>query len=151
MQKNTVSHFEIYANDPEKLSHFYTTLFDWQIEKTKAADGQEYRIVRTVDVDDHRMPKAAGAINGGIVKRPNGYEVNGAVNYVMVDSIEGFVEKANTRRQGDQGQNGCAGWVVRVFVDPEGNNFAVFKADPQARTSAQLPKSSIAGFLSCAS
>jgi len=135
MHKNTVSHFEIYANDPEKLSHFYTTLFDWQIEKTSGADGQPYRIARTVDVDEQRMPKAAGAINGGIVKRPDGYAVNGAVNYVMVDSIEQSVEKAKrlgAKLTKDKTAVPGMGWFA-MFLDPEGNNFAVFKADQTAK------------------
>jgi predicted enzyme related to lactoylglutathione lyase len=41
MQKNTVSHFEIYADDPDNLAKFYTDMFDWQIT---AVPGMDYRI-----------------------------------------------------------------------------------------------------------
>ena len=36
MQKNTISHFEIYANDPDKLAKFYTDMFDWKITAVPA-------------------------------------------------------------------------------------------------------------------
>jgi predicted enzyme related to lactoylglutathione lyase len=32
MKKNTVSHFEIYADNPEALAKFYTQLFDWDVQ-----------------------------------------------------------------------------------------------------------------------
>jgi len=32
---HTIVHFEIPANNPEKLSAFYKDLFGWKIEKTK--------------------------------------------------------------------------------------------------------------------
>jgi len=110
-------------------------LFDWHIEKTTGGDGQEYRVARTVDVDDRRMPKTPGAINGGIVKRPAGYGVNGAVNYVMVDSIERFVEKAKqlgAKVTKEKTAVPGMGWFA-MFLDPEGNNFAIFKADNAAK------------------
>ena len=36
MKKNPIVHFEIYADDPEKLGKFYSTLFDWSIEPCRA-------------------------------------------------------------------------------------------------------------------
>ena len=134
MHKNNVAHFEIYADNPEKLSHFYTSLFDWDIEEVPAAAGMEYRVVHTVDTDGQNRPSSPGAINGGIAKRPNGYGVNGAVNYVSVDSIEASVEKA--KRLGARVTKGKTavpgmGWFA-MLTDPEGNNFAVWKEDSGA-------------------
>src|SRR5580765_4868675 len=91
MQKNTISHFEIYANDPDKLAKFYTDMFDWKIT---AVPGMDYRMVHTGETDDKGMLKHPGAINGGIARRPAGYGVNGAVNYAMVDSIEDAIARA---------------------------------------------------------
>ena len=39
MKKNNVSHFEIYADDPEKLGHFYTGLFDWNLRRGENQSG----------------------------------------------------------------------------------------------------------------
>jgi predicted enzyme related to lactoylglutathione lyase len=132
MHKNTVSHFEIYANDPAKLEQFYTTLFDWNVEEFPA---QDYRIATTVDVDADHMPTQSGAINGGIARRPAGYPVNGMVNYVMVDSIEDSVDRA--KRLGakvtkEKSAVPGMGWFA-MLLDPEGNHFAVFKNDKSAK------------------
>jgi predicted enzyme related to lactoylglutathione lyase len=35
---NSVTHFEIYAEEPVKLAEFYRSLFGWQIEKVPALD-----------------------------------------------------------------------------------------------------------------
>ncbi len=132
MQKNTVSHFEFYADDPDKLAKFYTDLFDWKISPVP---GMDYRIVHTGETDENGMLKQPGAINGGIARRPEGYRVNGAVNYAMVDSIEDATARAQSLgasvTKGKTAVPGM-GWFA-MFTDPEGNNFAIFKADPQAR------------------
>jgi predicted enzyme related to lactoylglutathione lyase len=38
MKKNSVAHFEIYADDPDALGKFYTSLFDWTIEPMAGMD-----------------------------------------------------------------------------------------------------------------
>src|SRR5437870_4246667 len=91
MKKNAVAHFEIYADDPDKLSQFYTTLFDWAIEPVP---GMDYRMIRTVETDAKGMATQPGGINGGILKRPAGYEGHAWVNYVNVESLESSVDKA---------------------------------------------------------
>ena len=91
MQKNSVSHFEIYADDPDKLAKFYTSMFDWQITPVP---GMDYQLIHTAETDAQGMLKQTGAINGGIAKRPDGFRINGAVNYAMVDSIEDAVARA---------------------------------------------------------
>ena len=132
MQQNTISHFEIYAKDPDKLADFYRKMFDWTITPFPQMD---YRIVHTGETDEKGMLKHPGAINGGIARRPDGYQVNGAVNYAMVDSIEQAVERAKSlgaKVTKDKSPVPGMGWFA-MFMDPEGNHFAVFKNDPQAK------------------
>ena len=132
MKTNTVSHFEIYADDPDKLATFYTKLFDWDVQHMPE---QDYRLVKAVDTDKDNMPTTPGAINGGIARRPKGYGVNGSVNYVMVDSIETYVEKAKSlgaTLTKEKSPVPGMGWFA-MFMDPEGNHFAVFKADKAAK------------------
>src|SRR5438132_2946503 len=93
MKKNNVSHFEIYADDPEKLGHFYTGLFDWNLQPM-AAGTMDYTVVRTVETDAHGRATTPGGINGGMLKRPSGFRPHAWVNYVNVDSIETTVAKA---------------------------------------------------------
>ena len=91
MKKNSVVHFEIYADDPDKLQAFYTSLFDWTIER---APGMDYRLIKTVDTDPKGTPTQAGGINGGLMKRPTGYEGKAYVNYVNVESLDASVDRA---------------------------------------------------------
>jgi predicted enzyme related to lactoylglutathione lyase len=132
MQKNTVSHFEIYASDPKKLADFYTKMLDWKITEFPQMD---YIMVSSGETDEQGMLKQPGAINGGIARRPEGFSINGAVNYSMVDSIEGSIERARSlgakMTKGKTAVPGM-GWFA-MFIDPEGNNFAVFKADSEAK------------------
>lgn len=132
MKKNTVSHFEIYGDNPEALAKFYTQLFDWDVQHMPE---MEYRLVKAVDTGTDNRPTTVGAINGGIATRPQGYGVNGAVNYVMVDSIEGYVDKAQKLgaklTKGKTAVPGM-GWFA-MFMDPEGNHFAIFKDDQTAK------------------
>jgi uncharacterized protein len=132
MKTNTVSHFEIYADKPDALARFYTQLFDWDIQHMPEMD---YRLVKSVDTGADNRPTAVGAINGGIAKRPEGYDVNGSVNYVMVDSIATYVEKAQKLgaklTKGKTAVPGM-GWFA-MFMDPEGNHFAIFENDQAAK------------------
>jgi uncharacterized protein len=132
MKKNSVAHFEIYADDPDKLSEFYTSLFDWTIEPMA---GMDYRLVKTVETDAKGMPTQTGGINGGMLKRPAGYDPHAWVNYVNVDSVDASVERA--QKLGARLTKGKApvpgmGWFA-MLIDPQGNNFALWQTDPNAK------------------
>ena len=79
---NRVTHFEIPAKNPEKISDFYKDVFNWEISKWNGP--MDYWLVMTGD------PKSPG-IDGGIYK-PQG-PVSGIVNTVQIDSIEESIEK----------------------------------------------------------
>ena len=131
MAKNAVVHFEIYADDPDALAKFYTSLFDWKVE---SVPGMDYRMVQTTDTAAGGQPTSAG-INGGIAKRPAGYHMNGSANYVAVESIEATVEKAKklgARITKEKMAVPGMGWFA-MFIDPQGNHFAVWKHDPNAK------------------
>ena len=132
MAKNSVVHFEIYADDPDALAKFYTNLFDWKVETVPSMD---YRMVQTTETSADGQPTQPGGINGGIVKRPTGYQMNGSANYVSVDSIEATVEKAKklgARVTREKMPVPGMGWFA-MFIDPQGNHFAIWKADPNAK------------------
>jgi len=132
MPNNPVAHFEIYADDPDALAKFYTNLFDWKIE---AVPGMDYRMVHTTDTDAQGHPMSAGGINGGIARRPAGYQMNGAANYVNVESIEATVEKAKklgARVTKEKMPVPGMGWFA-MFIDPQGNHFAIWKPDRNAK------------------
>ena len=132
MPKNSVVHFEIYADDPEALAKFYTSLFDWKVEDVP---GMDYRMVQTTDTDAEGHPTSGVGINGAIARRPAGYQMNSAASYVAVESIEATVEKATklgARVTRDKMPVPGMGWFA-MFIDPQGNHFAIWKADRNAK------------------
>ncbi len=119
---DSVTHFEIYADEPEKLVEFYRTLFDWHIEK---AVGVDYFFIETAP--------QPGAIRGGLLHRP----IEGPrswVHYVHVDSLDERLERLQ-QLGGKVVHPKTAvpktGWYA-VAEDPQGNVFALFQPDPKA-------------------
>ncbi|OGI28501.1 MAG: glyoxalase [Candidatus Moranbacteria bacterium RIFOXYA12_FULL_44_15] len=86
-----VVHFEIPADDVERAKKFYGSIFGWKLEDFPMEGGEVYTMATTVEVDEKHMPKASGAINGGIMKR--GKEVSSPVIAINVDSIDESVKK----------------------------------------------------------
>ena len=58
--KSSVTHFEIYAEDPVKLADFYRTVLGWQVDK---APGIDYWRIKTT-------PGQTNCIAGGLLLRP---------------------------------------------------------------------------------
>jgi len=131
MKKNPIVHFEIYADDPAKLATFYSTLFDWAIEPVP---GMDYRMVKTVDTDEKGMP-SQGGINGGLIKRPDGFRPGATVNYVNVDSLDAAVKRAQdlgAQVTKPRSPVPGMGWFA-MLIDPQGNNFAMWQQDANAK------------------
>ena len=129
---NSVVHFEIYAAEPDKLGQFYKSLFDWNIEKMPDMD---YGWIKTVDTDAKGVPTQPGGINGGILKRPDGYNGPAWVNYVNVESLEASIDRAKqlggTLMKGRTAVPGM-GWFA-FLNDPQGNVFALWQSDSNAK------------------
>jgi len=120
---NSVTHFEIYAEEPAKLVEFYRTLLGWQIHK---APGVDYWRIQTAPAD----PKG---INGGLTFRP----IPGPrswVHYVHVESLDHTVEqvlKLGGALLRPKTAVPKTAWYA-VVEDPEGNIFAIWQADQNA-------------------
>lgn len=118
---NSITHFEIYGEQPEKLAQFYGSVFGWQIDRMPGVD---YWRVET---------GAPDRMHGGLLYRAIA-GLNGWMFYIKVDSLERAV--ADIRSFG--------GTVVRpktavpktawvsVVADPQGNAFGIWEADPMA-------------------
>ena len=83
-----VVHFEIPFDDKTRAMKFYAQAFDW-----KLADMAEmnYVMAETTAVNEQRMPKEPGAINGGLFLRPK--EAPHPVVYVGVASVDQTLKK----------------------------------------------------------
>jgi predicted enzyme related to lactoylglutathione lyase len=121
---HTIVHFEIPANDVEKLRKFYAELFGWKIEKTPGP--MEYWMIGTVPMDEKMMPLRPG-VNGGLYKKER--PENKPVNYISVESIDKYMEKTKALGgkivQPKQEIPGI-GWIA-IVLDPEGNQVAMLQ------------------------
>ena len=121
---HTIVHFEIPADDVEKLKKFYSDLFGWKIEKTPGHP--EYWMIETVPVDEKGNAVRPG-VNGGIMKRQN--PEHKPVNYVAVESVDDYVKKIEAlggRMIVSKMEVPGVGWWA-LALDPEGNQFAILE------------------------
>jgi predicted enzyme related to lactoylglutathione lyase len=78
-----VVHFEIPFDDKKRAMKFYAEVFGWKL--TDMAE-MSYVMAETVGVNEQRMPKEPGAINGGLFPRPK--EAPNPVIYLSVSSVD---------------------------------------------------------------
>jgi predicted enzyme related to lactoylglutathione lyase len=118
-----VIHFEITANDPEKVIQFYREVLDWKIQKWGGP--VDYWLVSTGD-------PASPGIDGGIF-RPREHFV-GTINSVQVDDIEAVMAKV--KANGGQvvtEKDVIPGVGYQVYCkDVEGTLFGLHQEDRQA-------------------
>jgi predicted enzyme related to lactoylglutathione lyase len=131
-QHHGVVHFEIPADDPDKLSQFYTQLFGWKIQKMDMG-GMPYHVVETVPMDEKGMPTETGGIGGGIAKRTSPDQR--PTNYVEVESVDEYAEKAKKLGAREaMGKMPVPGMgFFAILIDPEGNPFGVWENDTSAK------------------
>ena len=121
---HTIVHFEIPAENLEKLKKFYSDLFGWKIEKMPG--GMEYYGIQTVPVDEKGMPMRPG-VNGGMMKRER--PEHKPVNYISVESVDEYSKKVV--QLGGQiivpkmEIPGMGWWALAS--DPDGNQIGLFE------------------------
>lgn len=119
-----VTHFEIPANDPEKMVDFFAKAFGW---KANRWGEMEYWLT------DNGTAEVPG-INGAFIRRGDKYH-NTVVNTIQVDNIEETMKKISS--------NGgevltpkqtipSVGWFV-YFKDPEGTIHGAMQPDTNAK------------------
>jgi predicted enzyme related to lactoylglutathione lyase len=121
---HTIVHFEIPADDVEKLRKFYSELFGWKIERMPGP--VEYWGIATVPVNEKGMPQRPG-VNGGMMKRQN--PEHKPVNYIAVESVDEYVKRIEAlggRVIAPKMEVPGIGWWA-LALDPEGNQFAILQ------------------------
>jgi predicted enzyme related to lactoylglutathione lyase len=119
-----VIHFEIPANDPDRLSDFYKKVFGWKFEKW---DGpMEYWMVTT-------GAEGQPGINGGFMRKQG--PVSGTTNTIDVDSLDESVKSvknAGGKVVMEKTPIPTVGYFA-YLQDPEGNIFGVMQRDANAK------------------
>ncbi|MDG6923669.1 MAG: VOC family protein [Nitrososphaerota archaeon] len=124
MVVKTIVHFEIPADDVEKLSKFYGEVFGWKF-KNASMPGMDYWLIST-------GPQGK-SVGGGMYKKMGPDER--PRNYIGVSSVDETAEtlknaggKIMVKKQEVPG----FGWTV-IAADPEGNPIALFQPVMRAR------------------
>ena len=126
-----VVHFEMPADDAERVAKFYKTVFGWQT-RMQGSDFGNYVLATTTESDE-KGPKAPGAINGGFFMRRD--DMPAQVPSVVIsvedikDSMRG-VTKAGGKVLGEPVEIPGVGLYVS-FVDTEGNRVSMLQAVPR--------------------
>ena len=124
MVDHTVVHFEIPADDVEKLGNFYRKLFGWKIIRMPGPT--EYCGIQTVPVNEQGVPLLNG-VNGGMMKRQN--PEHKPVNYINVESLDEYskrIEELGGRIVVPKMEVPGVGWWA-LAIDPDGNQFAIME------------------------
>jgi predicted enzyme related to lactoylglutathione lyase len=122
---HTLIHFEIPANNVEKLKRFYEEVFGWKI--TQASGPIEYWAIQTVPADPNGKLIRPG-VNGGMYKKE--VPESKPVNYFAVESITDFlekIEKLGGKVTQPKQEVPEIGWIAAA-EDPEGNLFALIQS-----------------------
>lgn len=126
-----VIHFEIPADNPERASQFYGSVFGWQFQKWEGP--QEYWLVSTGANGDSGGTGAAPGIDGGMMRRP--HPGAGTVNTIDVPSVDDYLARIAAQGGGVAMPKMAVpgvGWMA-YCTDPEGNMFGIMQRDAEAR------------------
>lgn len=122
-----VVHFEIPAEEPEKLGEFYKKVFDWKIEQW---GDMPYWMVET-------GPKEEKGIGGAIYKKSD--KMSTTVNTISVDNLEkymGLIKESGGKVVGEIMDIPTVGRNV-MALDPEGNLFGIIEFSEEAMKNMQ--------------
>ena len=129
---HTIVHFEIPANNTQKLKTFYENVLGWKIIKS-SMPGMEYWLIQTVPTDEKGMPQRPG-VNGGLYPRTPDMPNATQINYISIENIDEYtakVEKEGGKILVPKQQIPNVGWFV-VAADPEGNTFGLLQPEVPA-------------------
>jgi predicted enzyme related to lactoylglutathione lyase len=132
MKMNPVVHFEMPAEDRERMAAFYTKAFGWQTQLLGAEMG-DYVLVTTTETDDNG-PKEPGTINGGFYPKKDDWPAQYPSVVIGVDDIQEAMTRvadAGGNVLGDPMDIPGIGRYVS-FMDTEGNRVSILQPLPRA-------------------
>jgi uncharacterized protein len=128
---NPVVHFEMPAENRQRMADFYTKTFGWQTQML-GKDMGNYVIATTTESDE-KGPKKPGAINGGFFTKTDDMPAQYPSVVVAVDDINESMKKvmkAGGKVLGEPMEIPGIGQYVSFF-DTEGNRVSMLQPDPR--------------------
>lgn len=123
-----VVHFEMPADNMQRVSDFYRDVFGWQSHNMGEEMGN-YVVVTTSENDDKGRPKMAGTINGGFYPKHEGKPPFCPSFVIAVNDINESIikiKRANGKVIGDPVEIPGVGTYLS-FIDTEGNRLSILK------------------------
>ena len=123
---NPVVHFEMPAEDRQRVSRFYSTVFGWQMTQLGPEMG-DYILAYTTEVDEQRMIKRPGAINGGFFAK-SADNAHPSLT-IAVDDVKAHIEqvkKGGGSVLGEPAEIPGIGLYVSI-LDTEGNRVSLLQ------------------------
>lgn len=136
---NPVVHFEMPAENRERMAKFYSKAFGWQTELLGPEQG-DYVMVTTTESDENG-PKKPGAINGGFFPKKQDWPAQNPSVVISVEDIKASMSKvtdAGGKVLGEPMEIPGVGQYVSFF-DTEGNRASLLQPVPRME---YRPKSS---------
>jgi predicted enzyme related to lactoylglutathione lyase len=125
---NPVVHFEMPAEDRERMAGFYSKVFGWQTQMF-GEDMGNYVTVTTSETDENGRPKMPGAINGGFYPKKDGWPTQYPSIVIAVDDIKESIQKVTSEKGtvlGEPMEIPGVGLYVS-FNDTEGNRVSLLQ------------------------
>ncbi len=129
---NPVVHFEVPAEDKDRMVDFYTKVFGWEVQRLGPEMGN-YIIVTTTEAGEGGRPKNPGAINGGIFEKSKDNQHPSVV--IAVDDIREAMTKVEESggkiigggyKAGEPDDIPGVGLYI-AFTDTEGNRLSMLQ------------------------
>ena len=124
-----VVHFEMPAEDRNRMAKFYTKAFGWKTQMMGPDMGNYVLASTTAEVDKSGRPKKPGMINGGFFTKSNDMPAQYPSVVIAVDSIKKSMNKvtnAGGKVIGDPMEIPGVGLYVS-FYDTEGNRVSLMQ------------------------
>ena len=125
---NPVVHFEMPAEDRNRMAGFYSEVFGWQTQMFGEEMGN-YVTVSTTETDENGRPKTPGAINGGFYPKTEDMPAQYPSIVIAVEDINESIRKVtqgNGKVLGEPEDIPEVGKYVS-FIDTEGNRVSLLQ------------------------
>src|SRR6266513_3070718 len=135
---NPVIHFEMPAEDRNRMANFYGKAFGWQMQML-GEDMGNYVVATTTELDETGRPKKPGAINGGFFQKTNDKPAQYPSIVIAVDDIKKSmktVTDAGGKVLGEPMEIPGVGQYVSFF-DTEGNRVSMLQPNQSSMSKSK--------------
>ena len=125
---NPVVHFEMPAENKNRMVKFYSTAFGWQTQQLGLEMG-EYVVVSTTESGEDGRPKMTGAINGGFYQKTDDLNTQYPSLVIAVDDVNESIKKIKSGGGTVLGEPMDIPGVGKYisFIDTEGNRLSILQ------------------------